>query len=29
MSCYEIVGSRIPKIGVVVKKLWFMEDLYD
>jgi hypothetical protein len=25
--CYEIVGSRTTKIGVVVKEIWFSEVL--
>jgi hypothetical protein len=29
MRCYEIVGSRTTKIGVMVEKIWFSEDLGD
>jgi hypothetical protein len=29
MHCYEIVGSRTTKIGVMVKELWFIKDLCD
>jgi hypothetical protein len=29
MRCYKVVGSRITKIGVTIKKIWFMSDLCD
>jgi hypothetical protein len=29
MHRYEIVGSRITKIGVTIKELCFMDDLCD
>jgi hypothetical protein len=29
MRCYKIVGLRITEIRVVVKEIWFLEDLCD
>jgi hypothetical protein len=29
MHCYEIVGSRIIKIGAIVEKIWLSEVLGD
>jgi hypothetical protein len=29
MCCYDIVGSRTPKIGDTVEKIWFSKVLGD